>query len=87
MVRTADWKFMFASTPESTALDALYNLKDDPMEMNNLLGSNPRAADYIGSNGEATRMKERLVAWLEHINSPHLEGVTARPLQAKPLGS
>ena len=82
MVRTADWKFMFASTPESTALDALYNLKDDPQEMNNLLGSNPRAKEFIGRNGEATRMKKRLVSWLEQIGSPHLAGVKARPLGA-----
>lgn len=82
MVRTEEWKFMFASTPESTALDALYNMKDDPFEMNNLLGSNPKAADYIGKDGVASQMKDRLVAWLEHVDSPHLEGVKARPLRA-----
>jgi arylsulfatase A-like enzyme len=84
MVRTEEWKFMFASTPESTALDALYNMKDDPLEMNNLLGSNPRAPEFIGKDGVATKMKDRLVAWLEHIDSPHLQGVKNRPLQALP---
>jgi hypothetical protein len=32
----------------------------------------------------AAKMKDRLVAWLEHIDSPHLEGVKNRPLRALP---
>jgi len=77
MVRTAEWKFMFANSPKSKALDALYKLKDDPYEMNNLIGNNPNRADYLA---QAEEMKTRLVSWLESINSPHLLGVINRPV-------
>ncbi len=75
MVRTEDWKLMMANRPESTATDALYNLKEDPYEMRNLLGP---PADRAHNRKRAEEMKERLVSWLERVHSPHLEGVKQR---------
>ena len=75
MVRTPEWKFMFANSPESEALDALYNLKDDPHEMNNLIGNNPNRGNFYA---QAKEMKERLVTWLKSTNSPRLQGVIDR---------
>ncbi|GAH04466.1 unnamed protein product, partial [marine sediment metagenome] len=77
MVRTAEWKFMFANSPGSKALDALYNLKDDPYELNNLIGNNPIRGYYLA---QAEKMKTRLISWLESVNSPHLQGVINRPV-------
>ncbi len=77
MVRTEEWKFMFARTPESRALNALYNLKDDPLELNNLIGKNPDKAKYVA---QAEKMKERLVEWLEFVGSPYLQGVKDRAI-------
>lgn len=75
MVRTAKWKFMFANSPKSKALDALYNLKEDPHEMNNLIGNNPDRVNYLEI---AEKMKARLVSWLDSINSLYLQSVLDR---------
>lgn len=77
MVRTKTRKFMFARSADSKALDALYNLDDDPLEMNNLLGRNPERARWIKT---ANAMKDRLVAWLERTQSPFVDGVKQRKI-------
>jgi arylsulfatase A-like enzyme len=77
MVRSAEWKFMFANSPNSNALDALYNLKDDPYELNNLIGNNPNRGNYLR---QAEKIKTKLVSWLNSINSPYLHGVINRPV-------
>ncbi len=77
MVRTAGWKLMMADSPESHALDALYDMKSDPYEMHNLLGP---AADRAKYAGQADEMKQRLIAWLERVHSPFIASVKARKL-------
>ncbi|MCZ6633862.1 MAG: sulfatase-like hydrolase/transferase [bacterium] len=77
MVRTNRWKFMFARDAESQAVDALYDLENDPLEMNNLIGNNPDRSEH---RKQAEEMKERLVSWLASVHSPHTEGVKARPV-------
>ena len=79
MVRTRDWKLMMADAPQSRAVDALYDLKNDPYEMRNLLGD---PADRAKSAARAEEMKERLIAWLGRVHSPALENVKARKLSA-----
>ena len=71
------WKLMFGRTTDSPSLDALYDLKQDPGEVNNLLGRNPDQEKY---RHQAERMKALLVAWLERVKSPSLESVKARPV-------
>ena len=75
MVFDGRWKLMFGRTAASPAIDALYDLKGDPQELNNLLGSNPGREQY---RAEAERMKGLLVAWLERAKSPNLAQVKAR---------
>ncbi len=75
MVRTADWKLMIAEKPDSKATDALYDLKNDPYEMRNLLGDPADRSKYSARAGE---MKDRLIAWLGRVESPALEGVKRR---------
>ena len=77
MVCDGRWKFMFGQTVEAPSLDALYDLQSDPDEIQNLLGNNPELEKY---RPEAERLKARLVAWLERIKSPYLDGVKARPV-------
>ena len=77
MVRTKDWKYVTSHTPKSPAVDALYDLKKDPHEMNNLIGRNPDKGKYLK---QARAMRARLIAWLEKINSPRLAGVKAREI-------
>jgi arylsulfatase A-like enzyme len=77
MVRTLDWKLMMADTPDSRGVDALYDLRNDPYEMRNLLGD---PADRSRYAVRAREMKDRLVSWLDRVHSPAIEGVKARKL-------
>ena len=71
MVRTRDWKLIMAKDPASKAHDALFNLKEDPFEIRNVLGSNPKQADEL---------KDRLLAYLDRTSSPLKSGVKERKL-------
>ena len=77
MIFDGRWKFMCGQTADAPSLDALYDLKNDPQELNNLIGRNP---DREKHRAEAKRMKDLLVEWLTRVKSPHLETVKARPL-------
>ena len=77
MVRTAEWKLMIANSPDSKSVDALYDLRNDPYEMRNLLGDPTDRSRYAAKAGE---MKDRLLDWLARVHSPAIEGVKARKL-------
>jgi arylsulfatase A-like enzyme len=77
MIFDGRWKFLCGQTVDAPSLDALYDLKNDPQELNNLIGRNPDREKY---RAEATRMKGLLVEWLARLKSPHLGTVKARPL-------
>jgi arylsulfatase A-like enzyme len=77
MIFDGRWKFMCGRAADAPSLDALYDLKSDPQELNNLIGQNP---DREKHRADATRMKGLLVEWLTRVKSPHLETVQARPL-------
>jgi len=59
-------------------MDALYNLKSDPYELNNLLGNNPRGYKY---KEKAEDLKGYLLEWLERAYSPYLQGVKDREIK------
>jgi arylsulfatase A-like enzyme len=80
MIFDGRWKFLCGQTADAPSLDALYDLKNDPHELNNLIGRNP---DREKHHAEATRMKGLLVEWLTRVKSPHLVTVKARPVLAK----
>ncbi len=77
MVVSGHWKLFCPHTPESKVVNVLYNLKDDPYEMNNLIGKNPQQKKYAA---QAEKMKAKLVSWLESIQSKHTEGVRKRKI-------
>jgi hypothetical protein len=68
-------------TAESTVINVLYNLKEDPYEMNNLLGKNPDRNKY---EAKANELKNDLLSWLKQHKSAHYDGVKNRNLM---LGS
>ena len=82
MIRTDSWKLMTTHRSGGTNVEALYNLTDDPHEMNNLLGSNPDRFKY---REIAEELRSKLVAYLEEVNSPLAEGVGKRILLREDL--
>jgi hypothetical protein len=56
-------------------MDALYDLKNDPYELNNLLYTNK--AKYIN---EAENLKTKLVNYLEKVKYPYVSEIKQRTL-------
>ncbi|RMD76073.1 MAG: DUF229 domain-containing protein, partial [Lentisphaerae bacterium] len=81
MICDGEWK-LIVYAPEKKSdkvpVNALYNLKNDPHEMNNLIGNNPKRKHYLP---EAMRLKKRLETWMARRHDPYL-----RHLQATSLG-
>ncbi|VGO23511.1 sulfatase family protein [Pontiella sulfatireligans] len=67
MIRTGNLKLMMAQNKKGTGFDALYDLKADPLEMRNLIVS-PISPEK--NREQASRMKARLVQWMEK-HEPH----------------
>jgi len=79
MIRCGDWKLLMSRNPDSQSIDALYNLKEDPHEMNNLLFEG-----WPDVHAElAADLKSRLISWLKWVGSPSAEGVGNRLLPRK----
>jgi hypothetical protein len=86
-VRTAQWKLIVAEDATSTAKDALYDMVNDPDEMNNLIGSSAGQSQY---RDVAESMKARLIDYLTHIGSPEVTNIQARevvPVSPKKEGT
>ncbi|WP_281614961.1 sulfatase-like hydrolase/transferase [Flammeovirga sp. SubArs3] len=67
MVITDDgWKLITSYAANKPELNALYNLNDDPLEMKNLLGTNPNRFSY---KSQVDRLQGYLVEWLENTGS------------------
>ncbi len=81
MILKGGWKMFIPYSATSTVIDALYNLNDDPYEMNNLLGSNPDKKEYAQKVNE---LHLELATWLKDHNSIHYDGVKARNLTGIP---
>lgn len=69
MIRSGDWK-LITTFLETKEFDALYNLAEDPEEMNNLIGKNPNRAQYAEKVSE---FQKKILAWMEKTESPKLE--------------
>ncbi|HEX2976040.1 MAG TPA: sulfatase-like hydrolase/transferase, partial [Bacteroidales bacterium] len=80
MIRTGDWKLMTTHREGGKNIEALYDLKNDPNEINNLLGSNPERFKY---EKIAEELRSKLVKYLAMHNSPLTEGVSKRELIRK----
>tara|TARA_R110002050_G_scaffold172142_2_gene304419 strand:+ start:14172 stop:16025 length:1854 start_codon:yes stop_codon:yes gene_type:complete len=79
MVVSDGWKLLTSYGNETSNTHALYNLIADPYEMNNLIGTNPKAADYAT---EAEVLRKYLVEWLEKSNSKRTEDIRNREIIA-----
>ena len=77
MVIKDGWKLIIPYSKSSDVINALYNLNDDPYEMNNLIGKNPERAHYAEKVQE---LKGCLLEWLEKNHSKHYNGVQERDL-------
>jgi hypothetical protein len=77
MIRTSDWKLMTTHRSGGKDVEALFDLKNDPFEMNNLLGTNPERFKYK----EITEsLRSKLAGYLKDVNSPLVKGVEQRIL-------
>lgn len=80
MIRTADWKLMTTHRKGGKNVEVLIDLKNDPFEMNNLLGTNPERFKY---KEKAEELRSKLVGYLKDVNSPLVGGIENRILVRK----
>jgi arylsulfatase A-like enzyme len=78
MILKDGWKLFIPYSTESKVINTLYNLKEDPYEMNNLLGNNPERQKF---QQKAEELRDDLLVWLKKHHSKFYEGVKARNLQ------
>ncbi len=71
MAQTREWKYVWSARPDD--VDMLFDLSNDPAELNNLLGANPDRARHLE---HATTMKRHLTDWMERAEHPWLEQVS-----------
>jgi len=72
MIRKGEWKmivFLKMSDKNQTSISALYNLKSDPMEMNNLIGKNPEKAKY---EKVVIDLRSTLKDWMIKTKTPYI---------------
>lgn len=77
MIVKDGWKLIIPYSKESEVINAMYNLNNDPHEMNNLIGKNPERGKY---EEQAEELRGSLLEWLEKNNSKHYNGVKEREL-------
>ncbi len=77
MIVKDGWKLLIPKTATSTLINAMYDLNSDPHEMNNLLGNNPKSANF---KEKAEELHTCLLEWLKKNNSTHYQGVKNRKL-------
>jgi len=73
MIRQGDWKmivYLQMSDKKQSATQALYNLKSDPLEMNNLIGTNPEKGKYEMIAGE---LKQTLKDWMLRTKTQYIK--------------
>ncbi len=77
MIVKGGWKLMIPYSEDSRVINTLYDLSNDPHEMNNLLGSNPERELYLE---RAEELRSCLLEWLQKNGSRHYDGVRRRSL-------
>ena len=73
MIRTKEWKLLVSKHNNKKVMDALYNLKDDPYELNNLLFT-----DRAKYKKKAESLKVKLVDYLEKVKYSYVEDIRQR---------
>jgi arylsulfatase A-like enzyme len=77
MIIKDGWKLIIPYSESSPVINAMYNLNNDPSEMNNLIGKNPEKLKYAE---KAEDLRKSLLEWLEKNKSEHFDGVQKRKL-------
>jgi arylsulfatase A-like enzyme len=77
MILIGNMKLMMAKDDKGRGQDAMYDLKDDPLELRNLIVS-PKAPEK--NREQAKRMKARLVQWLEKHEPSRAKDVENREI-------
>lgn len=77
MIRTENWKLMTTHRNGGKNVEALFDLTNDPFEMNNLLGANPERFKY---RDKAEELRFMLVGYLKDVNYPLVDGIEQRVL-------
>ncbi len=80
MIRSDKWKLMTTHRKGGKDVEVLFDLENDPREMNNLLGTNP---DRFNHKETAEALRAKLVGYLKDVNYPLVEGVERRELIRK----
>ncbi len=80
MIRTENWKLMTTHRSGGKNIEALFDLKNDPYEMNNLLGTNPERFKY---KEPSESLRSKLVGYLKEVNYPLVKGIEERILIRK----
>ncbi|GHU99750.1 hypothetical protein FACS1894159_04300 [Bacteroidia bacterium] len=75
MITTSRWKLMLSYADDSGRCDALFDLKKDPYEMINLLGTNPAKREY---KARAEELQKKLAGYLTRIGHPKATDVGKR---------
>lgn len=77
MIRKGPWKLIYAGQTDNKNVDMLFNLDEDPAEMNNLIGLNGNtASDSVV--GKAEHLKAMLVRYLKTSQHPATQDVKMR---------
>ncbi len=77
MIVKDGWKMIIPYSTSSKVINAMYDLNNDPYEMNNLIGKNPNSHRYAEKTEE---LRACLLEWLKKNGSNHYEGVRQRKL-------
>jgi len=80
MIRTDRWKLMTTHRKGGKNVEALYDLKNDPQELNNLLGTNP---ERFKQEIIVEELRTKLTDYLKDVNSPMTEGISQRVMIRK----
>jgi arylsulfatase A-like enzyme len=77
MIRTENWKLMTTHRMGGEDVEVLFDLRNDPLEMNNLLGTNPERFKY---KEQAEELRSKLLSYLKDVGSPLVDGIEKREL-------
>ncbi|MEN8250931.1 MAG: sulfatase-like hydrolase/transferase [Bacteroidota bacterium] len=77
MIVKYGWKLMIPYSKSSNVINALYDLNNDPFEMNNFIGKNPNKKQYVEKVEE---LRTSLMEWLKKNKSKHYRGVKEREI-------
>lgn len=73
MIRTKEWKLLISKNNNQKNMDALYDLKNDPYELNNLLFT-----DRAKHKETAEKLKAKLVDYLAKVKYSYVEEIRQR---------